>query len=305
LRSNVPILRSITPAGTLFFVLVGSERVSAEHTTDDGTEAAGESGDRVLDVLGFEVVIEEDFVTFPWRAGIVRAPVAFAAVWALVFVLAALPGLDAEVGFVDQLSIIGIVSFNAHNIPAATALVPGAVTPVAEPVLGVPVVGRLLRGLFVVGQNHAAPVAHFLDIAGGESGTIGHVNFIEQQDTQVPALIYYLVPVAALVGAGYEFAATYWDRAATDSPLEVTRFGIAIGVGYVLTLLAGTVLFTIETTSPLSLQVFIVLPDRYLTLVFGFVYPAVLGSLGAAVVYVRRDVLDDGSENVDDGAGEG
>lgn len=287
-------------------MLTASKAVSPDHTTDEGaTEPGGDAttpadrpGDRVVDVLGFEIVIEEDFVAFPWRAGIKRAPVAFAAVLVVVLLLAAVGGLDGNVPLVDQLAVVGIVAYNAHNIHAATALIPKSFVPVAEPVIGLPVVGRLVRGLFAIGQNHLAPVAHVVDIAGGKTGTIGHVNFIQQQGrTDVPSILYYLVPVVVLVGAGYEFADSYWDEAATDSPLEVTRFGIALGVGYALTLLAGTLVFTIETTSPLSPKLFTVLPDRYLTLVFGFVYPAVLGSVGAAVVYVRRELGDaSGSE---------
>jgi len=325
-------------------VLVGSEAVSSEHAGAGGTEEVSD-GDRVVDVLGVEVVIEEDFVSFPWRAGVARAPLAFLVAYALVASLSAVAavasggsivdflvvlvgtgGLVAVVGalvwlgddaarwhglaagvsllalvavlatvagtgslpFVDQYAILGIVTYNAHNVHAVTGLVPDAFAPVADPVLGVPVVGRLLQGLFAVGQNHAAPIGHLADIAGGATGTIGHVNLLEQQETRLPGLLYYLVPVGVLVGAGYEFAATRWEDAATDSPLEVTRFGIALGLGYVATMLVGTVVFTYQGQSSLSVQVYTVMPDRYLALVFGFVYPAILGSLGAAVVYVQR-----------------
>jgi hypothetical protein len=36
------------------------------------------------------------------------------------------------------------------------------------------------------------------------------------------------------------------------------------------------------------------MPDRYLTVIFGLVYPAVLVSLGALVVYVQRELGADG-----------
>lgn len=322
-------------------MLGGSEPVSSERAAAD--EEA--SGDRVVDVLGIEVVIEEDFVAFPWRAGMARAPIAFLASFALVALLSAFAAVSADatvlgylgvalvavgvvgllgyllrlgedatrwhglaggagllvatalcnalvgtgrVPFADQYAILGIVTYNAHNVYAATGLVPETLAPVADPVLGVPVVGRLLQGLFAVGQDHAAPLTHLGDIAGGETGAIGHVNMIEQQDTQVPRPLYYLVPVGVLLGAGYEFAATHWENAATDSPLETSRFGIALALGYVATLLVGTVVLTYQGQSPLDAQVYTVMPDRYLAVVFGFVYPAVLGSVGAAVVYLRR-----------------
>lgn len=245
--------------------------MSHEHTADGGDDA---DGDRAVSVLGVAVVIEEDFVAFPWRAGFVRGPVAFGVTGLLVLLVASLGGLGTG-PLVDQLSLVGLVVYNAHNVPAATGLVPGAVTPVAEAVVGVPVLGRALRGLFVVGQNHAAPASHVLDVFGGKSGTIGHVNFIAQQDqTEVPA--------------GWEFAVTHWDEAATDSPVEVTRFGLALAVGYAAAMLLGTVLVTVQMASPLQPgTLFTVLPDRYLTAVFGFVYPAVLGSVGAGIVYVQ------------------
>jgi len=94
--------------------------------------------------------------------------------------------------------------------------------------------------------------------------------------------------VVVLVAAGWEFAVTHWDEAATDSPVEVTRFGLALAVGYVAAMLLGTVLVTVQMASPLQPgTLFTVLPDRYLTAVFGFVYPAVLGSVGAGIVYVQ------------------
>ena len=259
--------------------------MSHEHTADGGDDA---DGDRAVSVLGVAVVIEEDFVAFPWRAGFVRGPVAFGVTGLLVLLVASPGGLGTG-PLVDQLSLVGLVVYNAHNVPAATGLVPGAVTPVAEAVVGVPVLGRALRGLFVVGQNHAAPASHVLDVFGGKSGTIGHVNFIAQQDqTEVPAVVYYLIPVVVLVAAGWEFAVTHWDEAATDSPVEVTRFGLALAVGYVAAMLLGTVLVTVQMASPLQPgTLFTVLPDRYLTAVFGFVYLAVLGSVGAGIVYVQ------------------
>lgn len=245
-------------------------------------------GDRVFSIAGQEVVVEEEFVTFPWRAGVVRAAVAFAVTGVLVLLVASVGGLGSG-PLVDQLSLIGLVTYNAHSVPAATGTIPSVVVPVAEAVVGLPVLGRAVRGLFVVGQNHAAPLTHFPDIVAGKTGTIGHVNFIAQQGrTEIPSVVYYLIPVVVLVATGWEFAASHWDETTTDSPLEVTRFGLALAVGYVAAMLVGTVLVTVQMVSPLSSQVFVVLPDRYLTVVFGVAYPAILGSVGAGVVYLQR-----------------
>lgn len=261
----------------------------------------GESaGDRTLSLFGLDVVVKEDFVTFPWRAGIVRAPVAFGIAFALTFLAAAVGGLG-DGSLADKLSLIGLVVFNGHNVHAAVGYTPELLVPVAEPVLGLGGIGRLLRGLFVVGVEHDQPLTHLLDVAAGETDAAGHMDFIERSESSdVPSVVYYLIPPVVLAAAGYEFANSHWEAAATDGPLDVARFGMAIAVGYVVVLLAGTVLFTVEMLSGLTGAV-IVLPDRFMTLVFGLAYPAVFASLGALVVYVRREGIG-GERRSDDPA---
>lgn len=254
----------------------------AEATTGDG-----EPDERTVSVLGTEVVLEEAFVAFPWRAGMARAPATFVAVFVVTTLLASIGGFG-EGTLQKRFALLGIAVFSAHNIPAATGAVPEILAPIAEPVVGLPGIGALLRGLFTFGAGHAAPIDHFGGILAGETDTIGHLNIIEQQgQTIVPAIIYYLLPPLALFGAGYEFADSYWAEATTESATEVVRFGLAIAMGYLVVLLVGSVLFTTVLFSPLTGAVTI-LPDRYLLVVFGLAYPTIFGSLGAAVVYVQR-----------------
>lgn len=262
-------------------------------------DASGGDGDRVVSILGVDVVVEEEFLSFPWRAGLWRAPVAFVVVFALVVVLALVGGL-AERDLADQVALLGLITYNAHNVAVTSGSVPGLLQPVAEPLSGVTGVWRLVRGLFVVGFEHADPLGHLVRIVSGESEAANHTNFLEgQRDPDVPLVLYYLVPVSVLVGVGYEYASSHWEAATTDSPLEVVRFGIAIALGYVAMLLVGSVVFTLAIASPLF-GALLVFPDRYLVVVFGFAYPAIFASLGAGIVYVQREVLDDSRADEDD-----
>jgi hypothetical protein len=258
--------------------------VSSEHADDPGGEA---SGDRAVSVLGTEVVIEEAFVAFPWRAGMARAPGAFFAVFVLTAAAAAVGGFGSG-SLQRRFALLGIVVFNAHNIPATTGVVPELLAPVADPVVAVPGIGRLLRGLFTFGTGHADPLSHVGGIVSGQTAEIGHLNLIAQQgETDVPGVVYYLLAPVALVGAGYEFADSYWAETTTESFVEVARFGLAIAVGYLVVLLVGSVLFTAVLVSPLAGEVTI-LPDRFLLVVYGFAYPTVFATLGAWIVYRDR-----------------
>ena len=260
--------------------------MTAEHAEEPAGEGT-ESGERTVSVLGMEVVLEEMFVDFPWRAGMVRAAVAFVAVFAATGLLAVVGGFGSG-SLGRRFSLLGLVVFNTHNIPATVGAVPNAFAPVVEPITGVTGVWRLLRGLFTYGTGHAAPLSHFGGIIGGETADIGHLSLIEQQsETDVPTLIYYLLPPLALAGVGYEFADNYWAETTTEALAEVARFGVAVAAGYLAVLLVGSVVFSAVLFSPLSGDV-TVLPDRYLVVVFGFAYPAIFATLGASVVYLQR-----------------
>ncbi|QLH80337.1 hypothetical protein [Halosimplex pelagicum] len=258
-------------------------------TSDQADESAGGegSGDRTVSVLGTEIVLEEAFVAFPWRAGMARAPGAFLAVFVLTAAVAAIGGFGSG-SLQRRFALLGIVVFNAHNIPATTGVVPQILVPIAEPIVGIPGVGQLLRGLFTFGTGHTTPISHVGGILGGQVAEIGHLDLIARQsETDVPVVIYYLLAPVALVGAGYEFADSYWAETTTESFAEVARFGLAIAAGYLVVLLVGSVLFTAVLVSGLSGEVTI-LPDRYLLVVYGFAYPTIFATLGAWLVYRDR-----------------
>jgi hypothetical protein len=263
----------------------GTDEQRADRDPADATDQSS-SGDRTVTVLGVDVVLEAEFVTFPWRAGMKRAPVAFAATFLIALFLASFGGFGSG-PLADRFALLGIIVYNVHNIHAATGGVPGLLSGIAQPLSNVPVFWRLFRGAFTVGPQHGSPL-HLLDIVAGETGTIGHTNLAKRSAGEIPLAVYYAIPPVVLTATGYEFADSYWDDAVTDSPLELIRFGLALAAGYLLVLLLGTVVFTVELTSTLTGQTFIVLPDRYMTVVFGLIYPAAFGTIGAAIVYLQR-----------------
>ncbi|MFB6140450.1 MAG: hypothetical protein ABEJ26_08460 [Halosimplex sp.] len=260
--------------------------------TADDAEAStvGEvGGERTVSVLGTEIVLEDEFVSFPWRAGMARAPGAYLAVFVLTALVAAVGGFGSG-SLPRRFSLLGLVVFNVHNIPVTTGAVPRLLKPVADPVVAVPGIGRLLRGLFTYGIGHGAPLDHVAGILAGQTDQIGHVSFVELQrrrGTDVPTIVYYLLPPVVLTGAGYEFADSHWDDAVTETFADVARFGVAVAAGYVVVMLVASVLFSAVVGSLAGAVT--VVADRYLLMVFAFAYPALFATLGAGLVYRERN----------------
>jgi len=285
-------IRSVTVAGTLFEEVVTCSGVRRDHRTDGGgtqsTDAADESDAVVLTrVFGYDVVLEREFVEFPWRAGVVRGPVAAVVVYVLVFALAVVAGGVQGDNIATTLSYMAFVVYGLHNIPAARGRIPEVLEPVATDIVTIP----SLRGTVLVGPNHGNPFTHLFDIATGKTESIGHINVLPTDPT-VPLVVYGAIPLLVFTAVGVEYALRYWDEATVDSPVEVGRFGAAVGLGYVATLFVGT--FLITQVGLLSVLIL----DRYMTVVFGFVYPALVVSIGALLVYYQQG-MGDSSEQAD------
>lgn len=257
--------------------------MSSEHAPEVDAEAVEEDATAVLfSVFGFDVVLEEEFVSFPWRAGLKRGPAALAATYALVFVVAAASGVEG--GNVAGTAIyLAMIIYGLHGIPVVPGEVPGFLEGVSATFLEIP----LLRGVVMTGPEHADPVGHLLATLGGEAASIGHIDPLPA-DPSVPIAVYAAIPALVLVAAGAEFALRYWDDVTVDGPAEVVRFGAAVGAGYGCLLFLGTFLVSMS-----SLQG-VVLPDRYLTVVLGFGYPAIFATVGGLGVYVQQEVLASG-----------
>jgi hypothetical protein len=262
--------------------------MSSKHASDVDPEAVEEDTAAVLfSVFGFDIVLEEAFVSFPWRAGLKRGPIAVLTTFVLVFAVAAASGVSGGT-IAGTVVYLALIVYGLHGIPVVGGQVPGFLEGVASPLLEIP----LLRGLVMTGPNHADPVGHLLATVGGETTSIGHINALPA-DPSVPIAVYAAIPAVVLVGVGAEFALRYWQDVTVDSVAEVARFGAAVAAGYVLVLFVGSFF-----VSMVGLRG-VVLPDRYLTIILGFAYPAVFATVGGLLVYAQQELLssDGGSED--------
>jgi hypothetical protein len=256
--------------------------MSSEHASDVDPEAVEEDSAAVLfSVFGFDVVLEEAFVSFPWRAGLKRGPVALAVTFVLVFAVAAASGVSGGT-IAGTVVYLALIVYGLHGIPVVGGQVPGFLEGVAGPLLDIPV----LRGLTLTGPNHGDPVGHLLATLGGRTEAVGHINALPA-DPSVPIAVYAAIPAVVLVGVGAEFALRYWREVTVDSVAEVARFGAAVAAGYVLVLFVGSFFVTMVGLRG------VVLPDRYLTVILGFAYPAVFATVGGLLVYVQQELLSD------------
>ncbi len=254
--------------------------MSSSHAPDVESEVVDdEATDVLFTVFGFDVVLEEEFVSFPWRAGIKRGLVAVLVSYALVFLVAAASGVSGGT-VAGTAAYLGVILYGLHGIPVVTTDIPGVLEGVSGLVVDIP----LLRGFVLTGANHGDPVGHAMATLTSAPASVGHIDPLPADPT-VPVAVYAAIPALVLVVVGAEFALRYWEEATVDSVTEVTRFGAAVAAGYVLVLVAGTFF-----VSMVGLRG-VVVPDRYLTLVVGFGYPAIFATTGALVVYVQQEVV--------------
>lgn len=132
-------------------------------------------------------------------------------------------------------------------------------------------------------------------------------------DLTFPDLVYLAIPVVILVGAGFLFAylfisleeVTLWQ----DILVRSLVGGGTVTLGFVLLALMGSYLFVIDEIAIFTNQTgegVFTRPDRVATLLFGFAYPAVWGTLGVLLGQIARrpDVVKAGDENVAVSSGE-
>lgn len=258
--------------------------MSSEHASDVEPEAVEEDAAAVLfTVFGFDIVLEEEFVSFPWRAGLKRGPVAVVVSYAFVLLVAAASGVSGGT-IAGTAAYLAVVLYGLHGIPVVGTDIPGVLAGVSDLVVDIP----LLRGFVLGGTDHGDPIGHMIATLTGDPASVGHIDPLPA-DPSVPIEVYAAIPALVLVVVGAEFALRYWGEATVDSVAEVGRFGAAVAAGYVLVLVAGTFF-----VSMVGLRG-VVIPDRYLTLVVGFGYPAIFATVGALLVYAQQEVIPEES----------
>lgn len=204
---------------------------------------------------------------FPWGGGVVAGIGTFLAGY-LVFLATVLVGARSVGG--PLLGIATQVSYffyNAHLIPTERRL-----------------------QLTVESNGSGAAFAG----AGGSITREGTTNALLTGTTALPVWLYLLVPVVVLVGAGVLFARYALDSPTPLRPSTLLRralsSGAALALGYLLAALLGTYIVAQQVTQGEALRARN--PARLQTLLFGLVYPLVLGTVGAGL----GQVLDRGDD---------
>lgn len=163
--------------------------------------------------------------------------------------------------------------------------VPGAIAGVAAYVVGYFVTliliavaeGDDLGDDLIEGSGQVFYNAMFVDVDVSDDAPAFYdssINFLTMDGASelfsLPTVIYHLIPILALVGAGVFLALT----AEAKDPIDGALAGVSLVVGFVVLALLGTFLFSNDIGSP-DLITGVILA--------GVVYPAVFGAIGGAI----------------------
>jgi hypothetical protein len=136
------------------------------------------------------------------------------------------------------------------------------------------------------GNNAEAAVNGFLIVWGSalmsaHIGAVPGTGLFGSQfvDLAVPAVVYYLVPIAVLLWTGRRSV----PHPAPPSPLERAVFGAKIAAGYLISLVVVVYVFRAFLFGEISLALLTPIPVQ-MFIVAGVVYPVVFGGLGALTV---------------------
>lgn len=168
---------------------------------------------------------------------------AYLAGYVLTYLLVIVDGVESQ-GDIETWKAVGWVFYNAQNVD-----------------------------LTFVGSAGSASVTENFRLFEDGSG-VGNLG------STVPEIVYYLVPVVVLLGAGY----VAYQRADTaDLPTaQVAAIGATSVVGYLVLVILGRFLF--EATGSFLGADLAIAPDLGTAVVLaGIVYPLVLGALGAVL----------------------
>jgi hypothetical protein len=143
----------------------------------------------------------------------------------------------------------------------------------------------------VLFNAHQVPLAQTLS-DGSPVNVIGiPSNYLTETTPSLPVAVYFAVPIVVLLAAGLVLARS--TVSGTDYE-EYVLPGTALTVGYLgMALLAR---FLVEDTIPTEDGPVTWVPELVPTLIFGLLYPLVLGTLGALAVAVWRNRTASGTD---------
>jgi len=124
--------------------------------------------------------------------------------------------------------------------------------------------------------------AHNVDITASALGQSRSVNFLGLSSGfgSIPTVVYYLVPVAALVLLGYVVA---WRADGGGDLASAAMAGATVTGGYLVMVILGTFLFTISAGGASAG------PDLVMSvLLAGLAYPIIAGGLGGVIASVTN-----------------
>lgn len=129
---------------------------------------------------------------------------------------------------------------------------------------------------------------HFVDTeysisAGGVSESESE-RLIAEGSTQIPEVVYYLVPIVMLVGAGYLLLQQEYATDVGDAALS----GATLVVGYLPLAILGTILFEASESSNGG-SVSVAPETGAAILLAGLIWPIVLGAVGGFLASQTQD----------------
>lgn len=125
--------------------------------------------------------------------------------------------------------------------------------------------------------------AHFANTEVSGLGEADSNNLLSEAATDLPELVYHLIPVVILVGSAYLLL----DRVGASSAEEAAKAGATLAAGYLPLAIVGTFLFSA------SLEAFgeeLTIAPEFLTavLLVGIAYPVIFGAGGALLRFNRN-----------------
>lgn len=241
----------------------GESGKAIESETGDGSETGGEtSADGVLERLD----------EFPLVPGVVAGVASFVAGYVLFFLLVLTTGnVSFSNGVWSVVRTIAFLFYNALTVPTYVNATIGGVGS-----------GGQFNGTTVdvtreQWTNAITGWRRVVQNGAEQTGTL-------QTNLPVPELVYFAVPVVALVAVGYVYA----DRtlASTDDANELTVRSLVgagvLAVGFFLTVVVGTFLF-VQASDPDGPAELVRHPARTKAVLAGIAYPLVAGGIGIAL----------------------